>query len=158
MQILESNNPMQRFPDSMTREEAEIRSNKLYLVLIEYLPSDDVDSEQSWQYCRGTQTVYDYLKEVIINADDQGTPVNFNNSFIIVEGSPKRVAQPLPIYDFIKTMVEKGKVIDDTGFNVDEFVYTDEDPDNETKELRYGQGEQPEQYTEVSNTVNGGEV
>ena len=163
MQVLEPSTTV-HFPMSMTKEEADARANKLYLVLFEFYPPEDDESDEgetmSWRYCRGTQTAYNFIRETIIERELANTPVNFNNSFIVVESVKRTIAAPLPIYDFMKEMIEKDKVIEDTGFNIDDYTdigYNDPVGDVNPSELRYGQGDNPEQYTEAE-TINGGEV
>lgn len=163
MQILENPSPMSHFPQSMSQEEANDRANKLYLVLFEFYPPEDDESDEeetmTWRYCRGTQTAYNFIRETIIEHETIGTPVNFNNSFIIVESVKRTIASPLSIYDFVKEMVAKDKVIEDTGFNIDDYSNAEyDDPEDVDPTISYGQGDNPEQYTEAEQTIDGGEV
>lgn len=139
-------------PDGMTEHEAMMRANKLYLVFLTLIDEHD-DEFKDWELCMGTQRAYDYAKEMIMDGC-----VDFENSYVLVDSEKENLRRALPIYEFMKNMIERGKVIIDPEFNLEDY-YDPElaDDDNEYDEPRYGQGDNPVPYTSMTQ-LDGGEV
>ena len=153
---------MSRIPDGMTMSEHDRRNNLLYLVLITYYEGDDSDEpKKEWEYCRGTQTAFDYAVEKITENIESDEAVDLENSYILVASPKIHLDNPLPLYNFLKNCVDKKHVVSD-GFNIDEYYDSDDNMEREgdiqTNEIpRYGQGENPVQYTS-QDIIDGGEV
>ena len=152
---------MSHIPEGMSPSEHERRSRILYLVLISYYEDDeDEEPRKVWDYCRGTQTAYDYIADIIKSTDECNKNVDLNNSYILVASPKVTIDNPLPLYNFLRDCIDKKKVVSN-GFDIDEYYdseYDDyEEVGEEEHEARYGQGDNPSQYTSQE-SVDGGEV
>lgn len=111
--------------------------NNKYLILIE---GEYVDNEgeryRTYEFKTGRQNAYDYIKDVLMSEEESGIRVNAMTSKILVE--PAVITENTPrvslsnmfnIYRFMKEMLESGKVVDETDFDIDS--YKDYEPDED---------------------------
>lgn len=105
---------------------------KEYLVLMEFeFPEEDRENERFFDFITGTTaTVYDYIKDIMYNDNEAG--LDIMHSYVLVDSPKVSISKRITIYKFMKNAIVTGKVIDESGFNIDEFYY--EDPDEEEEE------------------------
>lgn len=105
---------------------------KEYLVLMEFeFPEEDRENERFFDFITGTtSTVYEYIKGIMYNDNESG--LDIMHSYVIVDSAKVTISKRITIYKFMKNAIVTGKVIDESGFNIDEYYY--EDPDEEEEE------------------------
>lgn len=104
---------------------------KLYLLLY-VLVSDEDNVEDLYQYefFKGTSyDVYEKIKNVMGDNNEVGLDVM--KSRILVDSPKIRISTKCSIYSFMKNAITTGKVIDDSGFNIDEYYYEVDEEDEE---------------------------
>jgi hypothetical protein len=96
---------------------------KLYLILID---GEEVDNEgrrfRDWEIVEGRQAAYDYIKSIL---ESEYVLVDVNESKIIVSSEKVKITDGISIYEFMKVMKEKDKVIDYTSFDIEDYVNGD---------------------------------
>ena len=96
---------------------------KLYLILID---GEEVDNEgrrfRDWEIVEGRQAAYDYIKNIL---QSDYVSVDVNESKIIVSSEKVKITDGISIYEFMKVMKEKDKVIDYTSFDIEDYVNGD---------------------------------
>ena len=93
---------------------------KTYLVLIDG-EERDTDGKQyrDWELIEGRQNAYDYIKNII---ESEYVIVNVMKSKIIVNADKVKVTDGITIYEFMKVMKEKDKIIDYSSFDIEDYV------------------------------------
>lgn len=96
-------------------------NKKVYLILsTEPENEDGTGSMTQWFISIGRQVTYEYLRDLIsANAIDPTT------SFIL--SGHIDLEKAITVYRFMKSMVEQGKVLETTGFDIDEDGVVEED-------------------------------
>lgn len=97
---------------------------KTYLILLDgeepvYGHDDIAKPFRDWQMKEGRQAAYDYIKDMIKN---EYVVINVHTSRIIVSSEKVKVTDGISIYEFMKAMKEKDKVIDYTSFDIEDYV------------------------------------
>lgn len=87
---------------------------KTYLVLLE----DTEESFRDWQIITGRQEAYDYIKGMI-EGQEFGC-IDVEKSMIVV--NTLTIDKAITIYEFMKEMKLKDKVIDYTSFDIDDYT------------------------------------
>lgn len=104
---------------------------KEYLLLLEFILNDDQENERNFEFIRGTTAnVYEYIKNILFDNNVAG--LDIMHSYVIVDSPKVSISKRITIHKFMKNALVTGKVIDESGFNIDEYYY--EDPDNEEEE------------------------
>lgn len=88
--------------------------DKTYLILLE----DTEESFRDWQIITGRQDAYDYIKSMVIS-QEYGC-IDVEKSKIVV--NTLTIDKAISIYEFMKEMKLKDKVIDYTEFDIDDYV------------------------------------
>ena len=137
---------MPKLMEKLTPEEIEARDKNKngdlykYLILLEGEYKDrDGENYRSFEFITGRQAAYDYIKEILENMHDDSDfeyLLDVSKSKIISEppvitpDTPRiTLSNMLTVYSFMKIMREKGKVVDDTSFDIESFFdgYMEED-------------------------------
>ena len=97
-----------------------VETEKTYLILID---GEEADNEgkrfRDWEVITGRQNAYDYIKNMLEN---EYVMIDVDSSKIIVSSDKVKVTDGISIYDFMKSMKEKDKVIDYSSFDIDDYV------------------------------------
>lgn len=137
---------MPKLMEKLTPEEIEARDKNKngdlykYLILLEGEYKDgDGENYRSFEFITGRQAAYDYIKEILENMHDDSDfeyLLDVSKSKIISEppvitpDTPRiTLSNMLTVYSFMKIMREKGKVVDDSSFDIESFFdgYMEED-------------------------------
>lgn len=94
---------------------------KVYLILIEGKDPEDKEF-RDWELKEGRQAAYDYIKNYILS---EYTVIDIHESRIIVSSEKVKVTDGISIYEFMKVMKEKDKVIDYSSFDIEDYVNGD---------------------------------
>lgn len=93
---------------------------KLYLILIEGSENDNEGKDfRDWEIVEGRQAAYDYIKNYL---ESDFVSIDVYKSKIIVSSEKVKVTDGITIYEFMKVMKEKEKVIDYSSFDIDEYI------------------------------------
>ena len=93
---------------------------KLYLILIEGTENDNEGKDfRDWEIVEGRQDAYDYIKNYL---ESEFVSIDVYKSKIIVSSEKVKVTDGITIYEFMKVMKEKEKVIDYSSFDIDEYI------------------------------------
>lgn len=102
-----------------------------YLVLLEgeYIDSDG-ENYKSYEIIKGRQATYDFIKD-LLESQNTGISeyiVDVSKSKIIVEPpvitpeTPRiTLSNMLSVYAFMKAMKEKGRIVDESSFDIEEY-------------------------------------
>lgn len=102
---------------------------KEYLLLLVFT-IDNYEDEKTFEFITGTTVdVYKFIKDQMAN--DNESCLDIKKSFVIVDSPKVSISKRITIYKFMKNALVTGKVIDDSGFNIDEFYYKDSDEEIE---------------------------
>lgn len=104
----------------------------LYLVLIKANYKNEVDYEREdfrdWKFIKGRQEVYDYIKSLLINENDQDVEylIDIENSLIYAENpfvreSKLKLSNGISLYTFMKDCYTMQKVYDTDKFDIDDY-------------------------------------
>lgn len=121
--------------DHVTPEEvARIKAGEeiLYLLLLKYVSSKDNEEDvNEWKFVHGRQEVYGYIKNILVNEEENGKDsmiLNIDESLIYADNpdipddkNKLRLSNGINIYKFMKDCVIRNKVVDDSGFDIEEF-------------------------------------
>ncbi len=102
----------------------ETPSTKLYLVL-KYYDEKDLDGEEirDFEFFEGTsQDLYDYLKAEI--EADSDTQLDVMRSRILVDSPKISISHKCSVYMFMKDLRNRGVVMDDTSFDIEDYFYS----------------------------------
>lgn len=104
---------------------------KLYLLLYVLVPSEDnVEDSYQYEFFKGTSfEAYAKIRDMMSNNNEVG--LDIMRSRILVDSPKIRISTKCSIYSFMKNMITTGKVIDETGFNIDDFYYEPEEDEEE---------------------------
>jgi hypothetical protein len=98
----------------------ETEPEKTYLILIEGEEiSNGGEPYRDWQIITGRQDAYDYIKNYL---ESDFVSIDVYKSKIIVSSEKVKVTDGITIYEFMKVMKEKEKVIDYSSFDIDEYI------------------------------------
>ena len=104
-------------------------NQRTYLVLLkgEYV-DDDREEFRDFEWVIGRQNVYEFLRDFILN--EEGISINIHTSLVISE--TVRILDAISVYTFMKHF--KGIVVDETGFDIEEYniddgAFLDEEPE-----------------------------
>lgn len=104
-------------------------TEKLYLLLLVF-SHDEYEDERTFEFIEGTSAeVYNYIKMLL--EDDNDLKLDLKKSTILVDSPRVTISKRINLYKFMKNVIVTGKVIDDSGFNIDDFYYGDEDDEEE---------------------------
>lgn len=102
---------------------------KEYLLLLVFT-SDDYEDEKTFEFITGTSsTVYKYIRNLM--GKDNEVCLDVKKSMLLVDSPKVSLSKRVSVYKFMKNTIATGKVIEDTGFDIDEFYYQDEDDNSE---------------------------
>lgn len=86
---------------------------------------DDYESTHTWEFVTGRQEVYDFIINMLRSEEDSDTIVDIDNSFIYADNPAVehgiRISNKVSIYQFMKNMVQLGKVKIDETFDIEEY-------------------------------------
>lgn len=102
----------------------ETPSTKLYLVL-KYYDEKDLDGEEirDFEFFEGTsQDLYDYLKAEI--EADSDTQLDVMRSRILVDSPKISISHKCSVYMFMKDLRNRGVVLDNTSFDIEDYFYS----------------------------------
>lgn len=107
---------------------------KMYLILSEYSYIENPDQIiHDWELFYGTtQDLYDHLKLLIT---DEGANYDVMKSRLLVNGENTRLKNNASVYQFMSMQIERGNVIDDTNFDIEDYYY---DLPDEEEEFYHG--------------------
>ena len=91
---------------------------KIYLILIEGKSQDEEIEFRDWELKEGRQNAYDYIKDYIMS---EYVEIDIHKSRIIVSSEKVKVTDGISIYEFMKAMKDKDKVIDYTSFDIEDY-------------------------------------
>lgn len=103
---------------------AESPSEKLYLIL-KYYEETELDGEEirDFEFFTGTsQDLYDYLKSEI--EADTTTQLDIMRSRILVDSPKISISHKCTVYMFMKDLRDRGTVVDDTNFDIEDYYYS----------------------------------
>lgn len=93
---------------------------KIYLLI---LTTNDEDGEgRDWSISIGRQYTYDYLKNLI-----EAEAIDPNDSFIL--SGNQKVEDAITIFRFMKMCVDRNKVLETSGFDINDWSAGDESVD-----------------------------
>lgn len=102
---------------------------KEYLLLLVFT-ADEYEDEKTFEFITGTTTqVYNRVKQIM--GKDNECCLDIKKSSIIVDSPKVSISKRISIYKFMKNAIVTGKVIEDTGFDIDEFYYEDSEDEEE---------------------------
>lgn len=106
--------------------------NKEYLLLTEFVLSDDnAENERNFEFITGTTAdIYNHIKNMMFDGNVAG--LDIMHSYIIVDSPKVSISKRITIYKFMKNAIVTGKVIDESGFDIEDYFY--EDPDESEEE------------------------
>lgn len=156
---INSSSPMYHVPEGVSVKEADSGAAKVYLLLLTYdVPEEDGEFNQRWEFVKGREGVYNRIKELIIDSFETNHPLIIDESFIAVDTMKMKITDSKPIYKFMKDVIARGQIVDNTGFNIDDYFSMESvESSTDPEEVRYGQGDQNIPYDQT-NAVDGGEV
>ena len=104
---------------------------KLYLLLYVLVSAEDnVEDSYQYEFFKGTSfDAYEKIRNMMGDNNEIGLDVV--RSRILVDSPKIRISTKCSIYSFMKNLITTGKVIDDSGFNIDDFYYEPEEDDEE---------------------------
>lgn len=104
---------------------------KEYLVLMEFeFPEEDRENERFFDFITGTTaTVYEYIKNIMYNNNESG--LDIMHSYVLVDSPKVSISKKITIYKFMKNAIVTGKVVDESGFDIEEYYYDPEDEEEE---------------------------
>lgn len=98
---------------------------KEYLLLLVFT-ADEYEDEKTFEFITGTTSqAYNRIKQIM--GKDNECCLDIKKSSIIVDSPKVSISKRISIYKFMKNAIVTGKVIEDTGFDIDEFYYEDSD-------------------------------
>lgn len=105
---------------------------KEYLLLTEFVLSDEnAENERNFEFITGTTAdIYNHIKNMMFDENVAG--LDIMHSYVIVDSPKVSISKRITIYKFMKNAIVTGKVIDDSGFDIEEYYY--DDPDEEEEE------------------------
>lgn len=92
-------------------------SVKPYLLLLKLTSDVDDEDVTSWEVHIGRQDTYEHLRRLI-----EAEAIIPDESFILSGSTPFEEA--ITIYRFMKVMVDKNLVVEETGFDIDDYHFT----------------------------------
>ena len=93
-------------------------NEKTYLILIEGQGADNYgELIRDWDFKVGRQEAYDYIKNYL---ESDYVLVDVINSKIIVD--TLTIKESVSIFKFMKSMKENNKVVDETSFDITEYL------------------------------------
>ena len=92
--------------------------DKIYLVLLDGVDKDETTKFRDWEFIEGRQKAYDYIKSMI---ESEYLNIDILESKIIVNSEKVKIDDGISIYEFMKTMKEKDKIIDYTSFDIEDY-------------------------------------
>lgn len=104
---------------------------KLYLILKYYEDRENSDGEmvRDFEFFTGTsQTLYDHLKEEIIEQDEEGCRLALDvmKSRVLVDSPNIKISHKCTVFIFMKNIIERGKAVDDSSFDIMDYYYEEE--------------------------------
>lgn len=93
---------------------------KTYLILLDGQEKDDNTKFRDWEFIEGRQKAYDYIKNMI---ESEYLNIDVLESKIIVDSI--KITDGISIYEFMKTMKEKDKIIDYTSFDIEDYYVSE---------------------------------
>lgn len=113
----------------------------MYLLLLESCPKngDNTENYKYWEFVKGRQAVYDYIKDLLLEEDDESVDclldidkslIYADNPHIPPESNKLKLSNGINLYRFMKDCFVLQKVKDEGGFDIEEFhtsVIEDED-------------------------------
>lgn len=95
---------------------------KKYLILM-YGEDSSGREYKMWEYVTGRQEAYNYIREMLIDIEEEDVTVDAYKSRIIVESDSGKVKiNGISIYKFMKQMKLEGLVEDNTNFDIEEWA------------------------------------
>ena len=94
--------------------------DKIYLVLID--GESECQKFRDWEILEGRQKAYDYIMNLL---KSNYAEIDIHESRIIVSSEKVKVTDGISIYEFMKVMKEKDKVIDYSSFDIEDYVNGD---------------------------------
>lgn len=111
--------------------------NITYLLLLEYVPrtNESIENYRDWAFIEGRQRTYDYIRDALIGED--GTDeflldvdksiIYADNPNIPLEKNKLRLSNGINLYKFMKDCYVLRKVVDEGGFDIEEFHFEEEE-------------------------------
>lgn len=95
-------------------------NKKLYLLLL-YInnESDNTENEKDYCFIRGRQEVFDFIVQNL-HAEYN---IDCMKSLIYVDSPRVKISTRTSIYKFMKDMINTNKVINTTGFDIEDYYY-----------------------------------
>ena len=95
-------------------------NEKTYLILIEGETNDnDGELVRDWDFKVGRQEAYDYIKNYL---KSEYILVDVIKSKIIVDSPNIKISDGVSIFKFMKQMKENDKVVDDSSFDITDYL------------------------------------
>ena len=123
--------------EKLTPEEIEAKEKNKngdlykYLILLEgEYKYKDGENYKSFEFITGRQATYDYIKDILMNMHDSDYEYMLDISKSRIISEPPVVTKDTPritlsnmltVYSFMKIMREKGKVTDDSSFDIEDY-------------------------------------
>ena len=128
---------MTQLMEKLTPEEIEAKEKNKngdlykYLILLEgEYKYKDGENYKSFEFITGRQAAYDYIKDILMNMNDSDYEYMLDISKSRIISEPPVVTKDtlritlsnmLTVYSFMKIMREKGKVTDDSSFDIEDY-------------------------------------
>lgn len=128
---------MAQLMEKLTPEEIEAKEKNKngdlykYLILLEgEYKYKDGENYKSFEFITGRQATYDYIKDILMNMHDSDYEYMLDISKSRIISEPPVVTKDTPritlsnmltVYSFMKIMREKGKVTDDSSFDIEDY-------------------------------------
>lgn len=100
---------------------------KTYLILID---GEEKDEElgnkpfRDWEFKEGRQKAYDYIKDML---EGDFVLIDVYKSKVIVGSEKIKITDGISIYEFMKVMKEKDKVVDYSSFDIEDYINHESD-------------------------------
>lgn len=128
---------MAQLMEKLTPEEIEAKEKNKngdlykYLILLEgEYKYKDGENYKSFEFITGRQAAYDYIKDILMNMHDSDYEYMLDISKSRIISEPPVVTKDTPritlsnmltVYSFMKIMREKGKITDDSSFDIEDY-------------------------------------
>lgn len=128
----ESDHPVEK--PFVTKFDPDVKQ-KMYLILWERTV-DNGENEHDWQFFNGTtQSLYSYIRDqIILGEEEHCYPIDVMKSRLLVDSPKIPLSKHVSIYLFMKDMIIKEKVTEDSNFDIENYYYDEEEDLNGQEE------------------------
>lgn len=110
----------------------------IYLILFVYSSkSENEEDIRDWQFKIGRQNTYDFIRSILLNGGEGADEIlNVDESIIYAENpslpaekNKLKLSNGISLYQFMKDSYALNKIVDEGGFDIEEYHFEDEKVD-----------------------------